>query len=182
MDKRQVTFLALRYFILIVLGLFNLYLFYLIFTPLTVYSVYFLLLRFSEGVVLVSTGVIPSIFLKGYIAQIIPACVAGSAYYLLLILNLTTPMKIKKRIASILFLLISFLIINILRITIFALLVPKGYQYFDVAHEITWYLGSTIMIAIIWFANIMIFKIRMVPIYSDLKSIYTDAIMPKSKR
>jgi len=128
MNKKEVTFLGLRYLILIALGIYNLYLFYLIFTPVTVHLVYYLLSNLSEGVVLVSSGKISSIFLKGYIAQIIPACVAGSAYYLLLILNLTTPMNPKKRIGSLFFLFGSFLIINVLRITIFALLVPKGYH------------------------------------------------------
>ncbi len=175
MDKSRVFSLVIRYLVLILLGLGNLYIFYLIFTPLTIYPVFYILSKFFDPIFFLSKTPIPAIFFKGYIAHIIPACVAGSAYYLLLILNLTTPMKISKRIYSILFLFIGFLIINIIRIAVFALLVPRGYQYFDITHELTWYFGSTIMVVILWFANILIFKIREIPIYSDIKSLYYEA-------
>jgi hypothetical protein len=56
------------------------------------------------------------IFIKGYYAEIINACIAGAAYYFLLILNLSTPMEISKRIKSLVFMFLTFLIINILRI------------------------------------------------------------------
>lgn len=174
MDKKSLASLVIRYAILVILGLFNLALFYIIFTPLTLYPVFFLISRFFEDAVLVSLSPVPAILFKGYIARIIQACVAGSAYYLLLILNLTTPMALKKRIESISFLLLSFLIINIIRITVFALMVPAGYQYFDATHELTWYFGSTIMIVFIWFLNVFLFKIDSTPVYSDIKSLYQD--------
>lgn len=166
--------LIFRYAILIVLGLFNLALFYIIFTPLTIYPVFFFISKIFSGSTIISISPTPAIAFKGYVARIIPACVAGSAYYLLLILNLTTPMQFSKRVKSIIFLLLSFLVINILRITLFAALVPAGFQYFDATHELTWYFGSTIMIAAIWFINSFIFKIQGVPVYSDIKSIYSD--------
>ena len=119
------------------------------------------------------------IFFEGLYASIIPACVAGAAYYLLLILNLTTPMDSKTRINSIFFLLGVFFLLNILRIIFFAFLLVKGYQYFSLTHELTWYFGSTILVILIWFTNISIFKIKKIPIYTDVRNILRD--MRKTK-
>ena len=170
MEKKGVFFLLLRYLVLIILGIPNLYLFYLVLTPATVYPVFWIL-DYLYSAVLYPGNVI---FFKGYFASIIPACIAGSAYYLLLILNLTTPMPLKKRIGSIVFLFVSFLILNLLRIIIFATLLFKGYQYFDVTHAATWYFGSTVLVILIWFSNVLIFRIREIPIYTDLKQIAHD--------
>jgi len=173
MNKSGVYYILLRYLILIILGIPNLYLFYLVFTPLTVKPTFFLLSMIDPSSYIVE-GTTNVIFFKGYFASIIPACVAGAAYYLLLILNLTTPMSVKKRIGSIMFLLTSFLVLNLVRIFIFAMLLTKGYQYFDFTHNVTWYFGSTVLVILIWFSNVLIFRIRDIPIYSDLKQIYLD--------
>jgi len=114
------------------------------------------------------------IFIKGFYATIIPACVAGAAYYFLLILNLTTPMGLKKRIGSILFLFSTFLFLNILRIIIFAAIISEDFQYFNQAHTFTWYFGSTLLVILIWFTNVKIFKIKDIPVYTDIKSIWKD--------
>jgi exosortase/archaeosortase len=159
--------IALRYFLLILLGLGNLWLFYTIFTPLTVYPVFFVLQQAYSAVLLAGN----TIFFKGYYASIIPACIAGAAYYALCILNLTTPMTLRKRLQSLIFLLAGFLIINTLRILIFAKLLFVGYAYFDLTHQLTWYLGSTALVILLWLASTAIFKIKAIPIYTDIKTI-----------
>lgn len=182
-----------RYGLLLVLGLGNLFIFYLIFTPLTVYPVFGLISSIHEAsllrgdlsqacVVLQNIPLLSkiacmntTIFFKGYFASIVSACVAGSAYYLLLILNLSTPMKNKQRVKSILFLIFMFLILNIFRIFGFALLFSiKGFELFDLAHTATWYFGSTIFVVLLWFANVTIFKIKSIPIYTDFKFILSQ--------
>jgi exosortase/archaeosortase family protein len=170
MDVKETIDLISRYLLLAILPLGGLYIFYSIFTPLTVYPAYF---AFSKlyGAKLLTGNVI---FFKGYYAEIVQACVAGAAYYLLAILNLTTPMHIKKRIKSLLFIAVSFLIINIIRIIIFGMLFSKGYQYFDVAHELVWYFGSTIIVVVVWFANVWLFKVKAIPIYTDMMHLFTD--------
>lgn len=164
--------MILRYLALIVLALGNLAIFYKVFTPLTVQPV-FAVVESLYGAVLLEGNVI---FFKGFYAEIIPACVAGAAYYFLLILNLTTPMPVSKRVKSIIFLLASFLLINTLRIIIFAMLLFKGYQYFDLTHNLTWYLGSTVLVIIIWFVNVYIFKIENIPVYTDLRNLSREII------
>ena len=183
--------ILIRYISLLVLGLGNLFIFYLIFTPLTIYSVFGLISRFYDVVILIGNptqacdiaiNFLPflksiacmntTIFFKGYFASIIPACIAGSAYYLLLILNLSTPMSKKQRLKSIFFIMSSFLFLNILRIFGFALLYAnKGFELFNIAHVAFWYFGSTILVIIIWFANVFLFNIKSIPIYSDFKFI-----------
>lgn len=113
-------------------------------------------------------------FFKGYYGELVPACIAGAAYYFLLILNLTTPMSVRKRTLSVAFLLSAFLILNVARIAIFSSLLVQGYEYFDFTHLATWYFGSTAMVVLIWFAGVFIFKIKSIPVYTDIKNIFSD--------
>ncbi len=186
--------ILIRYFILFILGIGGLFLIYLIITPLTLYPVYFFL-NLQHGAILQSSGISSAcdittslqlnfissiscvkttIYFRGYYATLVPACIAGAAVYLLLILNLTTQMNVSKRLKSISFLIFSFLLINITRIIIFAnIYTSKGFDFFDIAHRTTWYFGSTVLVVLIWFSNILIFKIKEIPIYSEIKSAFS---------
>lgn len=165
--KKYLSSIILRYLILILLSLGNLFIFYEILGPLTFYPVYFIL-DFVYGASILSKE---TIYFNGISANIVPACIAGSAYYLLLILNLTTKMKVQTRIKSIGLLIGSFLILNIVRIVFFAALFSFGFRYFDLTHRITWYAGSTILVVLLWFGNVYLFRIKEIPIYSDIKTI-----------
>ncbi len=165
-------FLLSRYIIITLLGLSAFSLFYIIFTPLTILVVVNLLKLFTSNVLLLE-GTSTLLINSNYI-NIIPACIAGSAYYLLFLLNFSTPLSIKTRIKSIIFLFSAFFIINVLRIVVFALLFISDYQYFDITHRWFWYIGSTIIVVIIWFINIYLFNIRKIPIYSDISSIISE--------
>jgi exosortase/archaeosortase family protein len=171
MDDKTAINLSARYFVLVVIGIFQAEIFYTIFTPLTVYPSFWILSLFYKNAFLLEGNVL---FYAGVYARIISACVGGAAYYLLLILNLTTPMDVMKRVKSIVFLVIMFLFLNILRISAFAGLATLGNNYFDVAHEIMWYFGSTIMIVLIWFLCVSLFKIGGIPVYTDIKEIYGE--------
>ncbi|PIN92949.1 hypothetical protein COU54_04930 [Candidatus Pacearchaeota archaeon CG10_big_fil_rev_8_21_14_0_10_31_24] len=171
MNKLNIYYLFLRYFTLLILPISSLLIFYKIFTPLTIYPSFWIIKLFYFEAFL---NIPDTINFAGESAKIISACVAGAAYYFLLILNLTTPMSFKTRIKSIIFLLMSFLILNILRIVIFAQLYVSGYSYFDLTHQLTWNFGSTILLIIIWFVNVKIFKIKNIPIYTDIKNILKE--------
>lgn len=180
MNKKEMINLIVRYFLLVILALPGLYIFYAIFTPLTVYPSYYLIkLIYNSNAILLPNNII---FVQEHLINIIPACIAGSAYYLLLILNLSTPMQMQKRIKSLLFLFLSFLILNIARITLFAILFVAGFQYFDFAHKFVWYFGSIALVVILWFANIKIFKIKEIPVFTDMKKIFKDAKHQKKRR
>lgn len=166
----------LRYFILILIALPGLFIFYFIFTPLTVYPVYFLLGLFFDATLLSKINIL----INNISIELIPACIAGSAYYLLLVLNLSTPkIKLKKRICAILFSFAAFLILNILRIFILSLLAVTGFSDFDVTHTIFWYGFSTIIVVGIWFVEVKIYKIKEIPFYSDIKFLYKKSLMKK---
>ena len=171
MEDKAVFGLIARYLVLLVLGSFNLWVFYSLFGPLTVYPSYWLLSLFYKDVVLMAGNMI---FLSGIFIEIIDACIAGAAYYLLLILNLSSPMKIIKRIQSIMFITLMFLFFNVLRIILFSALAVAGYAYFDATHKIVWYLGSTILVVVIWFLNVWLLDIKSVPIYTDFANVYKE--------
>lgn len=170
-DSDNIYFIFLRYVIIALLGLGNLAVFYIIFTPLTVYPVYYILKLFYqvsiENISLFVTGINSTIFQ----IDLVEACIAGAAYYLLFILNLSTSISLKKRIYSLLFSFISLLILNILRIIILSFMFVNQLAYFDITHKIFWYAVSTIFVIGIWFLTVYIFSIKKIPVYSDLQSI-----------
>ena len=170
MHARESLFILIRYVLVLALALGNLAVIYAIFTPLTVFPVYWVLHAMYNAQYLIGN----IIHFKGYYAEIISACVAGAAYYFLILLNMSTPMSFKKRIYSLVFLLGSFLVLNILRILIFARVLFVGYAYFDLVHEITWYIGSTVLVVAIWFVNVYLFRIEDIPVYTDFKAFIAD--------
>jgi exosortase/archaeosortase family protein len=159
----------LRYFILLITALPNFWIFYFIFTPLTVYLAYFSL-KLLFGAVL--SGNIISIGSYSSSILIIKACVAGSAYYLLLIFNLSVPnVKFLKRMKMIVFAFLSFLIVNVIRIILLSSILVLKPGIFDLTHKISWYLGSIVLIVVIWFLEVKLFRIKDIPFYTDIKSI-----------
>ena len=166
--KKRITDVFLRYTIMLLLAIPGLWIFYTIFTPLTVYPIYFLLNLFfgatlSGNIVLVNNLPI----------EIIGACVAASAYYLLLILNLSTPnIVLKKRLKIILESFLALLIINILRIFFLSIMYISGSGLFDVTHKIFWYFANIFFIIGIWFFMVKSFKLKEIPFYSDIKFFF----------
>ncbi len=163
-----------RYSILLIVAFPNLFIFYFIFSPLTIFPSYYLI-----------NLVIPSM-LEGNriithfgIIELIDACIAGSAYYLLLILNLSTPrMHLKKRIFAILFSFATFLLANLARIFLFALLFFSGFEYFNTTHLVVWYSASTLLVVLIWIAEIKLFNIKEIPMYSDMRATIKEIRAP----
>lgn len=164
-QKKEIFSVLLRYLILLILGIL-LPFFYKIFLPLTLWPVYSLLQIFYD--VSLSGN---SLIIKGISIVLADACIAGSAYYLLLILNLTTKIDTKKRVCSIAFSFFSLLVLNILRIFSLSIILVQGFAFFDITHKIFWYLLSVLFVAGIWFLTCWIFKIKNIPVYSELKSI-----------
>ncbi len=178
MNRDNKTFLEIlfRYSILILSALPNLALFYFLFTSLTIYGAYFLFSLFLP----VSLSGSFIILREDFVISIIPACVAGAAYYLLFILNMSIPnIRFFKRIFLILTAFFSFFIINILRILFMGMLYFYDAPFFDFLHKFLWYVGSVILIAGIWFLEVYFFKIKGIPFYSDLKFIYKKSLFSK---
>jgi len=187
---KKINFIVYRYLFIFLIGLGNLFIFYLIFTPLTVYPSFLSIGLFKEatlieGITTETCGLLKgtfleniacvknSILLNNTLANIVPACIAGSAYYLLIILNLSLPLSLKKRIRSLFFTISCFLLLNIIRISILAINFSES-NAFNIIHKTSWYFGSTIMVGLIWFINVKIFNIKSIPIYTDFNIIINN--------
>jgi exosortase/archaeosortase family protein len=165
---KKIIFIVIRYLVLLVLAL-SLAFFYKILTPLTIYSTAGLLKILYQVSVSGDIISVSNIFI-----QIIPACVAGSAYLLLLILNLLTSMRLKQRIYSILFSIVLLFVLNVLRIFFLTILLVNDFKFFDFTHKLFWYVLSTIFVVGIWFLTIKLFKIKKIPAYSDMKFLIKE--------
>jgi len=163
--------ILLRYLFLLILVVFSLPLIYRIFTPLTINVSAALLNSLYKIVVYNDIIVINSLTF----IQIIPACVAGSAYLLLLILNLTVPMEFKRRIHAILLSFLILFVLNILRIFLLSILYHNNVPYVDFTHKLFWYVLSTVFVVFIWFLVVKIFSIKEIPAYTDFKYLMKKA-------
>ncbi len=157
--------LVVRYVLIFLAGLNGLFLFYFIFSPLT-FKLSALFFSFFGSV---KTFYALNLILFNQTAiELIGACVAGSAYYLLFILAISTRnVLFKKRLLILLFTFSLLLLFNILRIVIMGLI--AGSKFFDEVHMLFWYFISIFFVVCIWFLAVKIFKIKEIPVYSDVK-------------
>jgi len=165
-ETKKILSIFLRYLIIVLVSMPNLTLFYTIFSFLTIYPVYFLLSLFFHTAITGNLITINTISIK-----LVEACIAGSAYFLLLLLNFSLPLETRKRIYSLLFSFAIFLAINILRIFIFSIMLVYSFKYFDITHLIFWYVLSGILVFLVWIITIKTFKIKGIPFYTDIKYI-----------
>jgi len=143
--------------------------FYFVFKPIIVWLVYLLLGIFYnisvQGNVLLFPGFNMSV-------EIIDACIAGSAYFLLLVLNLLTrEISISKRIGLFLFCFLSLFFLNLIRLLILVPLFLSNSASFDFTHKVFWFVLSVVFVVLIWIFGTLIFKIKNIPVYSDIKEI-----------
>lgn len=179
MNKKTGEFkdIVIRYLVLICFSFGGLWIFYFIFTPVTLYPLFFLF-NCIFGATLDGT----TIFVKTIPIELIEACIAGSAYYLLLIFNLSTPgIKFSHRLKMIFFSFLIFLVANLIRIFLLTIIYMAGSPLFDITHKILWYAGSTILVIAIWFYQIRIYKLKEIPFYSDLRFLYKHSLLTKRK-
>ena len=160
-----------RYALILLSSLGGLYIFYQIFTPLTLYPVYLFYSLFSS-VYLLGNSII---FYSGAQIDIIFSCVAGAAYFLLFVLNLSMPnIKLSKRLKMLAFGFGVFLWLNIWRIILLGHLFLINSSLFEPIHFILWHFMSTIFIVLIWFAEVRIFRVKQIPFYTDFKNLLSN--------
>ena len=163
--------LILRYIILLVLAIPGLQIFYAVFQPLTAYPVYWFLNLFYEASM---ENFVVSI-VGCYPIEIVGACVAGSAYLLFLILNLSTPnIKAIKRLKLLGIAFGSFLVLNIIRILILSFLIITESTAFEFVHSFFWFFISVAFVVGVWFYEVRKFNIKDIPFYTDIKFILKE--------
>ena len=172
-DDKAILGIFMRYLVMLLFVLLA-YFIYDMLTPLTVYaSAYLLKLFYSVNI----KGHL-IILNRSFFIEIISACVAGSAYVLLFIINFSTPMKKKQRFYSVTFSFLVLFILNVLRIVFLSILAVNQFRFFDLTHKLFWYVLSTLFVVGIWFMSVEIFSVKEIPIYSDLKC-FIKAIINK---
>ena len=162
-----ITGIFMRYIIALLISLNSLYIFYLIFTPLTVLPSYYLLTIFYNAAI---NGNV--IFINNIIILLNEACIAGSAYFLLAVLNLATyGIKPLERLRIFIFDASLLLLFNILRIVMFSYALVSGFAFFDAMHIIVWYGLSILVVVLIWLWTIKLFRIKAIPVLSDFAAL-----------
>ncbi len=168
--------LIIRILIAILITIVFLKLFYRIFFPLTIYPVYYFLKLFFEGSLIGNI-----ILINEYNLNFIEACVATMAYFLLAMLILfTKDINLKKRIYMFLVGSILILAFNIIRIIVLIIiLLVYGANAFESVHLFIWGFVSTLYVFLVWIILIKMFKVKSIPIYSDLKELYKKSYFRK---
>ena len=175
--KKNLIDIAVRYFILLAIGIIGNQFFYSIFSYITIQPVFLLLSIFYNPALISSVIIINNLPI-----EIIGACVAGSAYYLLLILNLSVPnIKFERRVLILLFSFSLLLLVNILRIFLLSIIYVNQWSFFDITHELFWYAGSILFVVGIWFLSVFVFKIKEIPFYSDIKNLLNSSVKKRKK-
>lgn len=174
--------LAIRIFLSLLLMLpvtFNL--FYTILAPLTFYSTYFIAKLLQYSPVIIEKELL---LVQGQTLKFIAACAAASAYYLLTLLILfTKDIKLKTRIYMLF--IGSFLIfaMNVLRMMLLIMvLVHFGVNAFNIIHMFFWKIIATVYVAFVWIFLVWRFKIKSIPVYSDVEFLLAELNKKKSKR
>ncbi|MDP4012516.1 MAG: pacearchaeosortase [Candidatus Nanoarchaeia archaeon] len=142
---------------------------YKLLIPLTLYPSFYILKLFGYQATLAGT----TILTNSHSLNFIPACAAASAYILLgILILLTKDIKTKTRIKMFLLGSLIILIANIIRIdSLIILLLNGGQNYFETLHLFIWKILSSIFVAGVWIFLIKKFKIKSIPLISDLKAI-----------
>jgi len=168
--------LILRFLVILA---FPINLLYSIFTPLTIYPIYFFFKIINYQPELIKDFMI----IGGFPLMFVSACIAASAYYLLLILILLTKDIEFKTIIK-MFILGSFLILiaNIIRVIILILiLLHAGVNWFETMHLFLWRLIASVFVAFVWIILIRKYRIKSIPVYSDFKYLLNRSIFKKKK-
>lgn len=158
--------LIIRMLLLLFVILFSIDMFYRLLEFLTVNLSYIFLLPLNPEVINPT-----SFSINQQTIEIIPACIAFSAYVLLTALILTTKgISFNTAVRMFLYGSLSILVINIFRIDllIYALILI-GSRLYESLHLIFWKILSGIVVVIIWIILIRIYNIKEIPIYSDVK-------------
>lgn len=158
--------------------LFRPQIFYLIFTYPTIIVSFILLKLFGYNVIKEGT----SLVVNNVTLNFVEACVASSAYYLLLFLILLTKdIKLKTMIDMFLLGSIIIFIVNIIRIFILiVILLAKGYDWFNLIHLTFWYGVASVLVFLVWIYLTKKYRIKSIPVYSDV--LYLISKIKKNKK
>lgn len=166
--KEKIFFeIFIRYIIILLFGLGNLFIFYFLLTPITTYSVYGIV-NIYHDVQLSKSGLL---FFEDFNVGLIDSCIAGGAFYLLFILIMSIGrINLRKRLSVLFSSFGLFLFFNIIRILV--LIELYGTKSFVFAHWFLWNIMSTLFVIGIWFFMVKKYNIESYPFLTD----FSDAV------
>lgn len=125
-----------------------------------------------------------SIVVNNHAFTFISACVALPAYYLLLFLILTTKDIDFKHSVKLFFIgSLLILLLNIIRIDLLIIsFINFGKDFFDSIHLVFWKFVSGLYVALVWIFLSKWYKIKNIPVYSDLKYLYSKSLLKQRKK
>ena len=142
--------------------------FYLVLSPLTLHLSYFFFSLFHPLSALAGN----TIETATASFEFIPACVATAAYVLLaFLILLTKDISPAERLQMFVYGSLGILAFNILRIELLLFTYFRLNASFDALHLFVWKFMSTAFVVILWLVLARIYRIKSVPVYSDVKYI-----------
>ncbi len=146
-------------------GIIDFNVFYIVFSWWTI-KLSYLLMNLFHGAIYAGGNII---VVGKNVIELIPACVAASAYLLLALLILfTRGISLKKGLMLFLIGSVLILVANVIRIEILtALLLNNGVNYFEALHLFFWKILSSVYVAAVWIFLCWWFQIKEIPVYSD---------------
>ncbi len=155
----------------------NIKVLFIILFPLTIYSVYFFFKLFNYNILI--NKEILTINNQQFI--FVQACIASSAYFLLLLLIvLTKDLSWKKMFKLFILGSLIILIANIIRvITLLLISLNLSVNWFQLIHLFIWNFLATLFIVFLWIFLTKIFKIKTIPVYSDFKFLLNNSLFKK---
>lgn len=152
-------------------------LFYMIIAPLTLHVSYFFFNIFVPSA-LIGTKIMT--LTDSF--EFIPACVATSAYILLaLLVFLTKDISWNEQLQMIIYGWLAILAFNILRIELLLLTYLRFETAFETLHLFVWKFMSTAFVVLLWLGLARLYKVKAIPVYSDLRHIIS-MIKPSRKK
>ncbi|MBS3149625.1 pacearchaeosortase [Candidatus Woesearchaeota archaeon] len=153
---------------------------YIIFFIPTIYLSYLILKLIGYNIIVDLTSQL--LIINDLKLNFITACVATSAYQLLAILILLTKdLSFKKMLNMFIAGSLLVLAVNVIRIIFLSLIfVNYGYDLFEKFHILLWRGAASFIVFFIWITIIKIFKVKTIPIISDVTYLYK--MIRKSKK
>ena len=164
----KTLFIFARYVLIAIAATGNFYVFRKLLTGPTLAATAAALRLFFDDVCVTS----PYIFVHGVTTEIAASCVAALAYYFMFVLIFSTDhVKPAKRLMALAGSFTILFVLNIARMVFLVFIVHK--PYFNTAHFLFEHLFFSVVVVAVWAGIAFFMKIKTVPVYSDLKYLYS---------
>lgn len=172
-----ITRVALALIFIILPAALQINIFQTLFQNITLQVSYIFLKLVDSGAVVGSFGVKHAIDIFGeYTLNIVEYCVTSSAYYFLTLLAiLVYDVSIIKRLGILVWGYLAIFAMNIVRILILVtMLVERGPEYFQTAHDFLGAALSIFYVIIIWILFSIASNIKSIPVITDIRILVED--------